>query len=80
MNKKGQVGVVSYWAASIVFIIWWALAGATMVGTYADNAIQTQGLTGLEAFLLDYIGLVVLVAWIIATAAVTAVGFAGGYE
>jgi len=57
MNRKGQLGILSFIFALGVFIVLWALFFASWLGDWAENFIVSQSLTGLEAFLVANINL-----------------------
>lgn len=61
MNKKGQGGILSLFFVLGVFILVWVFFLAAWLAQIGADAITTNSLTGLEAFLWGNLNLWVLV-------------------
>jgi hypothetical protein len=73
-NRRG-ISPVSIIFISLVFIIVWSMALANIVGEQAQLAITNGGLTGVEAFILANINLVIMFLFL---TFMVAIGFATG--
>jgi hypothetical protein len=74
MNKKG-LSALSIIFISLVFIIIWSMALSNIVGEFGHQAVTSNNLSGIEAFLLDNINLVILFIFVVF---MIAIGFATG--
>lgn len=73
-NTKGmsQITIMFY---SLMFLILWALFFANTIGEFAHQAVVNGELTGIEAFILENINIVILFIFIVF---IIAISFAGG--
>jgi hypothetical protein len=64
LNKKG-IGPIGAVIIFLVFIAVWFIFLANMVNTAGDMAVESSGLTGIEAFLLNNLNFVVMIVCIL---------------
>ena len=78
MNNRGQTGVVTWYLSVFVFVIIWAFALGNIISLFGQNMIVVNSLTGIEAFLMANLNLVILIALIVSSSVITAIGMRGG--
>ena len=61
MNNKAQGGILAFIFLILIFIILWAVWLGDFVNTIAQQAIIDGQLTGVEAFVLSNLNLVIIV-------------------
>ena len=66
-NRRGQSGILSYFAVVFVFVINWALWLGAFLRDWGEQAVTVNSLTGIEAFLLSNINLFVFIGLLIST-------------
>lgn len=52
MNKNGQMDIIRIIFYLLIGVMFWALIGARLITEWSGRAIASQGLSGIEAFLL----------------------------
>lgn len=69
MNRRAQsvIPVLSVMFGLLVFVILWALFFGSWLSEVANEMIVTNGLTGIEAFLMSYINVWVFVGVVFGT-------------
>jgi len=70
MNNNGQAGIVSYFTSVFVFVILWAFWLGGHFASWGENAVTTNSLSGIEAFLFMNINLVIFFCLFVASAGV----------
>lgn len=77
-TKRGQSGILAYFALLGFFIVFWALFLADFLSGVGARAVVDNGLTGFEAFAFTYINLWVFLG--VLAAAAIGVFAAGGQQ
>lgn len=57
MNRKAQQGPLAFIFLLILFVMAWALFFGEIIADWGQRAIATNGLTGIEAFLVGNLNL-----------------------
>lgn len=65
MNKKAQGGPIAFILLIIVFNILWFVFLGGVIAEVGQSAIETNGLTGVEAFFYANINIVIFIAEIL---------------
>lgn len=78
MIRKGQSGIIGFFFLLAIFVVMWALFLAAWLAQIGADAITTNSLTGLEAFIWGNLNLWVLLGVLGASA--MGVFFAGGQQ
>jgi hypothetical protein len=73
-NKKGQIIFIKFAFLLIIFIIIWALWLGKWINELGQEAITTNNLTGLEAFMLSNINLMIVFSIIVSIIVVAYIG------
>jgi hypothetical protein len=74
MNNSGQIGLINLVFGLIAFFILWVLFLGEWLNEWALKAITDNSLTGIEAFLLNYINLWVFIGLFIGVMAYVYIG------
>jgi hypothetical protein len=73
-NKKGVLVIYLFFAV-VFFLIVWGVVLAPMISDWGSRAVVDNSLTGVEAFFLDNLNLVIFLALILV---IIVVVYAGG--
>ena len=65
MNKKGQIGIAGYLILILFFVIFWFVALGKLVSDVGAQVVETNSLTGIEAFFFSNLNLVIFIALIL---------------
>ena len=65
-RKKGSVVVISLFFIVLLFIILWVTTLASMFSEWGNKAVQEHNLTGINAFIMQNLNLVILLFLILA--------------
>lgn len=68
MSRRGQSGILGYFALLLFFIVFWALYLADWLTGIGVRAVADNSLVGFEAFAFTYLNLWVFVGVLAATA------------
>jgi hypothetical protein len=78
MNRNGQAGIVTFLFMLFVFVLVWALFLGEFLSIWGAQAIAVNQLTGIEAFMMGNINLVIFICVVIVSAVGASVMSGGG--
>ena len=79
-NRTGRISIVLYFLLALCFVIVWALGLGAWISQAGQIAVDSAGLTGIEAFILGNLNLVIFLSLFIASAGVIGFGVIGGSD